>query len=333
MMCDCLAWHPLWSAIAREARVRRPTVLLTVLYLREAPEVPMARAAVTISEVVGRPVALIERMLMALRDHDVVAADNRLLGEWAKREVVPDVMPNGITRSATRDRDTQRMAEWRTRMGLSTAAWLRLRAAVFERDAHGCCECGARDRLHCDHIIELADGGNTTIGNLQTLCQSCHSRKTRRMQTARAAPQHVMPGVDVMPPPSKEEDQDNLIFPSDVRDQARDALVGGYGTQAEAAKKARAEKWLANTLIGAQERLSHDRFTKLYAAAYAEPRPKWAQLELDRVSGLIKQSRQARDPPAAPQGWIKLPIDGGTPASGVTEEERLRRYRERVRSA
>jgi hypothetical protein len=129
----------------------------------------------------------------------------------------------------------------------------------------------------------------------------------------------------------KEEDQDSLIFPSDVRKQARDPLAGGYGTQAEAAKKARAEKWLANTLIAAQERLSRDRFAKLYAGAYADPRPRWAQLELDRISALIKSP----DPPRNPrQGWMHLPIaGGGAQPSGVTEEERVRRYRERARSA
>ena len=47
-MCDCLAWNPLWAAIAREARVRRPAVILAVLYLRSAPDQPNARSALAI---------------------------------------------------------------------------------------------------------------------------------------------------------------------------------------------------------------------------------------------------------------------------------------------
>ena len=34
-----------------------------------------------------------------------------------------------------------------------------------------------------DHIVELCHGGTNDISNLQVLCPSCHSVKTRRAQT------------------------------------------------------------------------------------------------------------------------------------------------------
>lgn len=54
--------------------------------------------------------------------------------------------------------------------------WKRLRF-WFLKQHPLCCKCGAAGN-DVDHIKPLADGGTNEITNLQTLCRSCHSRKT-----------------------------------------------------------------------------------------------------------------------------------------------------------
>jgi hypothetical protein len=53
----------------------------------------------------------------------------------------------------------------------------RLRTEVFERDAYRCVECGDYHNLQIDHSFPVSKGGTNHIGNLQTLCRSCNSRK------------------------------------------------------------------------------------------------------------------------------------------------------------
>lgn len=66
-----------------------------------------------------------------------------------------------------------------------TADWSARRLRVLVRDAYTCRTCGmvchGRD-AHVDHIVPLEDGGSDSDGNLQTLCVSCHGRKTRGEQ-------------------------------------------------------------------------------------------------------------------------------------------------------
>ena len=52
-----------------------------------------------------------------------------------------------------------------------------LRIEVFERDAYRCKSCGDHKNLRADHVIPERNGGPTTLENLQTLCQSCNSKK------------------------------------------------------------------------------------------------------------------------------------------------------------
>lgn len=55
-------------------------------------------------------------------------------------------------------------------------AWERIRAAHLQAQPN-CVQCG-RPGQHVDHRLPLAQGGTHDEANLQTLCASCHSRKT-----------------------------------------------------------------------------------------------------------------------------------------------------------
>lgn len=68
-----------------------------------------------------------------------------------------------------------------TRRGLHTGskAWRVLRYIVLRRDEYECRACGKfGDQV--DHIDN--DSHNNDLGNLQTLCIACHSRKTAAEQ-------------------------------------------------------------------------------------------------------------------------------------------------------
>jgi len=61
---------------------------------------------------------------------------------------------------------------------------LRLRWHVLQRDRFTCCACGASPaitpgvELHVDHITPWSKGGETVVGNLQTLCSVCNLGKS-----------------------------------------------------------------------------------------------------------------------------------------------------------
>lgn len=48
-----------------------------------------------------------------------------------------------------------------------------MRFEVFKRDSFTCQYCGAtatQKLLHCDHVVPVAEGGETTLLNLITAC-------------------------------------------------------------------------------------------------------------------------------------------------------------------
>lgn len=57
-----------------------------------------------------------------------------------------------------------------------------MRRAVFDRDGNACLDCGSIDHLHCDHVIPVSKGGETSMENLQTLCRVCNCRKRDRIR-------------------------------------------------------------------------------------------------------------------------------------------------------
>ena len=75
-----------------------------------------------------------------------------------------------------------------------SAKWEKIRQQVLRRDNYHCLSCGTRclGKLrgdpppHVDHIIERKERLDLELdpSNLQTLCPSCHSKKTRASQLA-----------------------------------------------------------------------------------------------------------------------------------------------------
>ena len=87
----------------------------------------------------------------------------------------------GITDSIDqRDRDRRAAIrrEANDRRRLTSAEWRRARAAALRRDRHRCVQCG-RVAEEVDHIRPRAMGGEVyALSNLQSMCKSCHKRKT-----------------------------------------------------------------------------------------------------------------------------------------------------------
>ncbi|RSV11654.1 HNH endonuclease, partial [Sphingomonas sp. ABOLF] len=79
-----------------------------------------------------------------------------------------------------RESERARTALYRSRGGGAIPGWMRQQ--VFERDGFQCCDCGAEDRLECDHVVPVSKGGETTLENLQTLCKPCNARKRDRIR-------------------------------------------------------------------------------------------------------------------------------------------------------
>ena len=67
----------------------------------------------------------------------------------------------------------------RNHIHINPRAWAQLRLHVFRRDKYRCCICGAAGRLEADHRVPLWRGGAALDPkNIQTLCRSCHRKKT-----------------------------------------------------------------------------------------------------------------------------------------------------------
>lgn len=74
-------------------------------------------------------------------------------------------------------RDHHRFSKRVTR----TNRWKTLRMAILERDGFRCRSCGCGGRLEVDHIKPVRTHPDLSYepSNLQALCPSCHTRKTR----------------------------------------------------------------------------------------------------------------------------------------------------------
>lgn len=74
-------------------------------------------------------------------------------------------------------RDHHRFSKRVTR----TKRWKALRAEILERDRYRCRSCGCGGRLEVDHIKPVRTHPELSYEprNLQALCPSCHTKKTR----------------------------------------------------------------------------------------------------------------------------------------------------------
>jgi 5-methylcytosine-specific restriction endonuclease McrA len=64
---------------------------------------------------------------------------------------------------------------------LSSYQWEELRQKVFVKDNFSCRKCKISlvgCTFICDHITPVELGGLNVVDNLQTLCESCNSKKT-----------------------------------------------------------------------------------------------------------------------------------------------------------
>jgi 5-methylcytosine-specific restriction enzyme A len=91
--------------------------------------------------------------------------------------------------------------------------WDAARSYVFRRDRFTCQICRRRYRvrfLEVDHIVEIARGGAPLdYLNLQTVCRSCHRRKT--VEFLRARPRGAAP---TLPPGGPEGEWGAAWFPA-----------------------------------------------------------------------------------------------------------------------
>jgi 5-methylcytosine-specific restriction protein A len=64
-----------------------------------------------------------------------------------------------------------------------TYEWRRY-SEQYRREHSECAACGTTDgTMHLDHIVPVSQGGSMwDVRNFQTLCNSCHSIKTKREQ-------------------------------------------------------------------------------------------------------------------------------------------------------
>ena len=66
-----------------------------------------------------------------------------------------------------------------------------LKAVVKARDGYRCVICGSTHQLEVDHRRALMNGGDNTEGNLATLCDDCHTAKTRMDNSLRRKRERV----------------------------------------------------------------------------------------------------------------------------------------------
>lgn len=84
--------------------------------------------------------------------------------------------------------------------------WQAVRQQVLRRDGFRCVQCGGVGDLEIDHVrpVRTHPEGSFDPSNLQTLCPSCHSRKTRiecghpELSPERAAWRRLMRGSRVI---------------------------------------------------------------------------------------------------------------------------------------
>ena len=60
--------------------------------------------------------------------------------------------------------------------------WYNLCLETKRRDGFKCRCCGATEFLQVDHIIPVSKGGRSTLANLWTICDVCHTKRPGHKQ-------------------------------------------------------------------------------------------------------------------------------------------------------
>jgi len=199
-----------------------------------------------------------------------------------------------------------------------------------------------------ENVLKASERLNQTIKTSDTervrLLRQARNRRYYRKSRGLPVESDRLIGADIktverlnQTPPSLEEREQEQLFPSSAREEPiRPAQ--GWGVQAEADKKARAERWLSNVTEYARERMSQSDWARLLEGAMADPRPRWAQAQLDEWSRLMKADKE-RPPPNRPdprQPEMLMPIGGSTSNAALKTgiradwDERMVRYRRMV---
>ena len=103
--------------------------------------------------------------------------------KWAcaMPERLPVFKPPWIPRSKAAEKKREAARPNATQRGYTSRGWQLTRQEVLQRDMHQCQLCGkivtGKD-AHVDHIVRKKITGSNHVSGLQTLCASCHSRKT-----------------------------------------------------------------------------------------------------------------------------------------------------------
>lgn len=114
--------------------------------------------------------------------HDVMATSARLVEDV---RVVKDTHPRvaqvmvRILRYLLSRRHSSMGRRVRHRDGKDDTR--KFRDIVFERDGHKCVWCGRTLALCIYHIIAISIGGQNTLDNMQTLCDTCGHVKANRI--------------------------------------------------------------------------------------------------------------------------------------------------------
>lgn len=102
-----------------------------------------------------------------------------------------------------------KLAPWqssrrRELMGMSGGAWDTLRRKVLARDQRCCylCDQAGGEQLEVDHLIPVTEGGGNELTNLATCHASCHARRHREPEWARARVEMALKVLSATPHPA-----------------------------------------------------------------------------------------------------------------------------------
>jgi len=297
-MCDCLTWHhPLWAVVGRRAGVK-PGVVWSIFSALRAGDPVLDRLSPrdkvrTLAVGLGWKPAEVVLVLASLQHSGVVDDDLRLAQVWRDVPATSQRLGDASRRLGDDRRDGE---------GVSRDA-----AEVSRRRALR----AARNRRYRD---KPKASGYSARNNTKGFPQGY-------------PPSH--------PAAEQEEDRDNRFF--SPQEDAGEHSSGRHPTiikrEALAVRVlARAQRSMRPADYGRflDEINEGDRYERFLQRGSTALPPRLRET----FERLVTESRP-RDGPASPppngQRSLLLPIDGRQ--QGVTEEERLRRYRERVRSA